>query len=265
MVSSPDKVQGGRFKEPLSERLQSAAWNHGDAIRSQRVWGAEWRKGIFLPLTPTQTCISTCMLWFTVSPAAVIVLIVLDEVQAGKGRGVPLFHHAWDSGDAACQRSFWASEWGNADAHLRFHASPCRFLNTDNCLCSRVFQLKYKASLKKDLSSTLFHLMPETLETAHAKEVSELLSEVTSLQTGCSSMKELMVLLGKHQYSCFFFRWSIKMITKRTWASTCFLFCLRLSTPNMPRKPQTCAARYSQQTISVRSHPYASKCSVLVL
>ena len=40
-------------------------------------------------------------------------------------------------------------------------------------------QLKYKAALKTGRSSSLFHLLPETLETAHAKEVSELLSEVT--------------------------------------------------------------------------------------
>lgn len=43
-----------------------------------------------------------------------------------------------------------------------------------------VFQLKYRASLKKDLSSTLFHLLPETVEMVHAREVSELFSQVMS-------------------------------------------------------------------------------------
>lgn len=41
-------------------------------------------------------------------------------------------------------------------------------------------QLKYKTSLKKDLSSSLFHQLPETFDTVHAKEVSELLSEVSA-------------------------------------------------------------------------------------
>lgn len=44
-------------------------------------------------------------------------------------------------------------------------------------------QLKYK----QKGSSGLFHLLPETLETARAKEVSELLSEVTTERNEASS------------------------------------------------------------------------------
>lgn len=40
------------------------------------------------------------------------------------------------------------------------------------------FQMRYKEAGKKGVSSSLYSLLPETLETAHAKEVSELLSEV---------------------------------------------------------------------------------------
>lgn len=43
-----------------------------------------------------------------------------------------------------------------------------------------LFQLKYREPLKKSLASSLFHLLPETLETAHARDVSDLLSEVTA-------------------------------------------------------------------------------------
>lgn len=38
--------------------------------------------------------------------------------------------------------------------------------------------MRYKEAGKKGVNSCLYSLLPETLETAHAKEVSELLSEV---------------------------------------------------------------------------------------
>lgn len=45
-------------------------------------------------------------------------------------------------------------------------------------------QRKYAEAQKKDLKSTLFHLLPETLDTAHAKDVSELLSQVSFSHRG---------------------------------------------------------------------------------
>lgn len=58
-------------------------------------------------------------------------------------------------------------------------------------VCALVWiQLKYKAGLKKSLSSSLFHQLPETLETAHAKDVSELLSEVTAGRRGSELFRE---------------------------------------------------------------------------
>ena len=41
-------------------------------------------------------------------------------------------------------------------------------------------QVKYKEDVQKDLSSTLFSSLPQTLQTERAKEVSELQSQVTS-------------------------------------------------------------------------------------
>lgn len=114
--------------------------------------------------------------------------LVSDEVQTGEERDVELFvlHAAWDSGDAARQRGFWAAEWGEntcsaPDTHTHTHtfippvcSHGWMILSAPVCV-----QLKYKAALKTGRSSSLYHLLPETLETAHAKEVSELLSEVT--------------------------------------------------------------------------------------
>lgn len=39
-------------------------------------------------------------------------------------------------------------------------------------------QVKYKEAGKKEASSSLYHQLPETLETQHVKEVTELQSEV---------------------------------------------------------------------------------------
>lgn len=46
--------------------------------------------------------------------------------------------------------------------------------NCTNC----VFQAKYKKASKKDTSTSLYHRLPETLETQHAKEASQLQSQV---------------------------------------------------------------------------------------
>lgn len=76
-------------------------------------------------------------------------------------------------------------------------------------------QLKYKAALKKSLSSSLFHALPETLETAHAKEVSELLSEVTTGRRRNHNLLYNLLLLHEKcfcwlvdeaQHFCVFFR-----------------------------------------------------------
>lgn len=40
--------------------------------------------------------------------------------------------------------------------------------------------MKYKQS-RKEVSRSLFSLLPETLETIHAKEVSDLINEVTNV------------------------------------------------------------------------------------
>lgn len=41
-----------------------------------------------------------------------------------------------------------------------------------------VFQTKYKEASKKQTSTSLYHRLPETLETQHAKEASQLQSQV---------------------------------------------------------------------------------------
>lgn len=45
------------------------------------------------------------------------------------------------------------------------------------CVCV-VMQLKYKDGCKKDASSSLYHLLPETAEMYFAKQMSEIQSEV---------------------------------------------------------------------------------------
>ena len=41
-------------------------------------------------------------------------------------------------------------------------------------------QVKYKEAVKKEASSSLFHLLPDTPETQRVREVTELQSEVQS-------------------------------------------------------------------------------------
>lgn len=41
-----------------------------------------------------------------------------------------------------------------------------------------VFQVKYKEAGKKQASTALYHQLPETMETQHAKEASQLQSQV---------------------------------------------------------------------------------------
>ena len=48
-------------------------------------------------------------------------------------------------------------------------------------LCA--FQAKYKEAGKKEASSSLYHLLPETLDTQHAKEAYQLQSEVRDMHT----------------------------------------------------------------------------------
>lgn len=45
------------------------------------------------------------------------------------------------------------------------------------CVCA---QVKYKEAGKKEASSALYHQLPETAETLHAKQLSELHSQVTT-------------------------------------------------------------------------------------
>lgn len=57
-------------------------------------------------------------------------------------------------------------------------------------MCELYFplQVKYKEDGKKELSVNLFSLLPETLDTQHAKELAEMQSEVGAiccLQAGC--------------------------------------------------------------------------------
>ena len=46
---------------------------------------------------------------------------------------------------------------------------------------SSLFQAKYKEESLKEASDSLYHLLPETLETQHAREASDLQSEVHRL------------------------------------------------------------------------------------
>ena len=46
-------------------------------------------------------------------------------------------------------------------------------------MCVGVCQVKYKQAVKEQNASSLYSKLPETLETRHAKEVTELQSEVS--------------------------------------------------------------------------------------
>ena len=50
-----------------------------------------------------------------------------------------------------------------------------------SCVCGP-FQAKYKELSRKEVGSNLYSLLPSTMETQHARESSELLSEVSSPQ-----------------------------------------------------------------------------------
>lgn len=60
----------------------------------------------------------------------------------------------------------------------------CGGFRTNPC---RVFQAKYKEASKRQASTSLYHRLPETLETQHAKEASQLQSQVrTSTRAPCT-------------------------------------------------------------------------------
>lgn len=65
-----------------------------------------------------------------------------------------------------------------------------------------MLQLKYKQTLKKD-SSSLYHHMPETIDTQFARQQTELLSEVRLYGTKLSETfdSRLKDLFGKNLFS----------------------------------------------------------------
>lgn len=59
-------------------------------------------------------------------------------------------------------------------------------------------QIKYKESGKKELSSSLYHTLPDTLETAFAREVTDMLSEVKKSSESRQTRISLLKLIISH-------------------------------------------------------------------
>lgn len=57
-----------------------------------------------------------------------------------------------------------------------------------------ILQVKYKEDGQKELSSTLFSSLPQTLQTELAKEVTELQSQVTLFFSSCLFIQPLLCL-----------------------------------------------------------------------
>lgn len=63
------------------------------------------------------------------------------------------------------------------------HKPPHTVLNMGSDRVDSKLQTKYKEAGKKEANSCLYSLLPHTMETQHAKEAAELLSEVTLSST----------------------------------------------------------------------------------
>lgn len=68
------------------------------------------------------------------------------------------------------------ARWDRRSSHHGRRSKKRSAEHNSNLHCT--FQTRYKEAGRKEANSSLYSLLPETLETAHAKEASELLSEV---------------------------------------------------------------------------------------
>lgn len=83
-------------------------------------------------------------------------------------------------------------EYRNSD-----QVQPTTLFSVNACLCVVIGQIKYKQAGKQQMASSLYSTLPETLETKHAKEVTELQSEVSPRVTSplCPSIIRLVYLV----------------------------------------------------------------------
>lgn len=149
-------------------------------------------------------------------------------------------------------------------------------------------QAKYKEASRKEASSCLYHQLPETLETLHAKEATELQSQVHTLshvaqmflsgpewvrqcyrsavipgeQPGVVCITAIGDLLfwpqrkeNNESAECVSVpsSWSTRKTGRRSWAPTCTLCCLRPKRWSSLRRPWSFRVRWD--VYRVWSHP----------
>lgn len=72
-------------------------------------------------------------------------------------------------------------------------------------ICLWFLQAKYKEASKKEANSCLYHQLPETLETQHAKEATELQSQVhkhTNVFTHVQDFQKLWTVIMSQVLCC---------------------------------------------------------------
>lgn len=77
----------------------------------------------------------------------------------------------------ACILRYPSEQGGKNPEVITAADAECLCETVSSCVCV-LFQMKYKEAGKKGATSSLYSTLPETLETQHAKEASQLLSQV---------------------------------------------------------------------------------------
>ena len=98
-----------------------------------------------------------------------------------------------------------------------------------------VFQVKYKEGGLKEASDSLYHLLPETLDTQHAREASQLQSEVHRLSSHLGVYSSIITCVIIYHVCVCVCRSCINRKVRRREAATCTPCYLRQRRPNVPK------------------------------
>lgn len=165
------------------------------------------------------------------------------------------------------------SQFYSCDFTSHFNTLACLCVNQEFNLNSNVvfmchLQAKYKEAGKKEANTCLYSLLPETLETQHAKETTELLSEVKSSRTHRRHAETIRphlwgsrLFLNEH-----FLRSSTRRAGRKRCPARFTRLCPTLQKPASPERWLTCWARYQpSQTADVLKDLKESVKNILVL
>lgn len=112
-------------------------------------------------------------------------------------------------------------------------------------------QNKYKQKNRLEISSSVFHQMPETKETEFVKQISELQSEVRRCNTVYVLVCLFFVLLSSVQHVQFGSRRQSTRRTKRIFPTRCSLRCRRLCRRSLSKRCRRRTARWETLVRSV--------------